>query len=225
MAPSPRYAAQTLGRSLRSEARVVHRHCPPVIAAIALFACSCTGVPTAAPSRIPLGVCQLAQSSDFIGRFEIVRAADSLTSFGLRTTRLRLAEPVLASPPNDSRVHAASSPVAVVRAAQVGHELDADLELDTRVTPVGSVVTVFLVWSSRYSVWADFNGQGVFAEGPDGLSNNTVYTRPVPRTQFLKIVDEGSRLSRTGAANCPSEVVFSVGPADSGSPGLERDGG
>ncbi|MDP1920841.1 MAG: hypothetical protein Q8L14_31655 [Myxococcales bacterium] len=132
---------------------------------------------------------------------------------------------MLASPPNDTSVHAASSPVAVLRAAQAGFELDADLELDTGVTPVGSVVTVFLVWSSRYSVWADFNGQGVFAEGPDGLSNNTVYTRPVSRAQFLKIVDEGSRLSRTGAANCPSEDVFLVGPADSGSPGLERDGG
>ncbi len=204
---------------------MVHRHCSAVIAAIALFVFSCTGAPTSAPSRIPLGVCQLAQSSDFIGRFEIVRAADSLTSFGLRTTRLRLVEAVLASPPNDTSMHAASSPVAVLRAAQAGYEFDADLELDTRVTPVGSVVTVFLVWSSRYSVWADFNGQGVFAEGPDGLSNNTVYTRPVPRAQYLKIVDEGSRLSRTGAADCPSEVVFSVGPADSGSPGLERDGG
>lgn len=190
-----------------------------------MFVVSCANgsSPSQQPSvsRNSLSVCELARYADYVGQFEIRSAVGAEA---LKSSTLRLVKPVIVNPPNESTwvlpeaVSSARGPeVTKLRALRAGDELSAQLELPPGAR-VGTLVTVFLSYSTVYKVWADINGQGVFFKNSQGmLENSVIYqgSNAVTELEFTSEMDRGSRLSRTGSPHC-DEGKFVAAPRDSG---------
>lgn len=119
-------------------------------------------------------VCELFESSDSVGRFELVSKQNTVDQYGLTPTTLRMIAPI------------ASRPVQTVETPSTGSEVAARLALPEGAPGAGSQVIVFLTWSPVFSTWADFNGQGVFFEKDGGWVNGLLYAQaPVSEAELL----------------------------------------
>lgn len=155
--------------------------------AFAVLAAACTQ-PGAASSRQNT-VCELFESSDSVGRFELVSRQNMVDQFGLTPTTLRMIAPI------------ASRPVHEVETLSAGTQVAARLALPDGVRGAGSQVIVFLTWSPAFSTWADFNGQGVFFEKNGGWANGLLYAEaPVSEAELLAgaVRDGGCERGRPG---------------------------
>lgn len=147
----------------------MNNRCVTVVIALAA-ACNQPG----GASKRQNTVCELFESSDSVGRFELVSKQNTVDQYGLTPTTLRMIAPI------------ASRPVQTVETPSTGSEVAARLALPEGAPGAGSQVIVFLTWSPVFSTWADFNGQGVFFEKDGGWVNGLLYAQaPVSEAELL----------------------------------------
>lgn len=138
---------------------------------VSIVTCGCASAPPSG-STIRNSLCELGQSSDYVGRFEIVSLQSTLDQYGLTPTTLRVIAPIASRSPNDRTDRAGDAPIQNLRTANPGSEVAVRLALpEEAMLRTGSKVIVFLTWSSTFSTWADFNAQGVFFEQDGGWAN------------------------------------------------------
>lgn len=162
-------------------------------------------------------LCELAQSSDYVGRFEIVSIQNTRDQYGLTPTTLRVIAPIATRSPNDRSEAAIQS----LRTASAGSEVAVKLTLpEEAALRAGSKVIVFLTWSSDFSTWADFNAQGVFFEHDGGWANRLRFAAsPVSDAELVSEAARGSSLPQD--ARCESGPIAQ--PLDAGN--SRPDGG
>lgn len=170
-----------------------------VTVVVVALAAACTQ-PGAASSRVNT-LCDLFESSDYVGRFELVSKQNTRDEYGQTPTTLRIIAPIASRAPDErSDREVATAPIQSLRMASVGSEVSASLSLADEAPGVGSQVIVFLTYSSLFARWSDFNGQGVFFDRDGGWANGFFYAQtPVPEVELLAMAarDGGCERGRT----------------------------